>query len=97
VKETAVEKRLVQRANKAGGMCWKIMPVVAGYPDRLVLLPGGRLFLVETKAPDGALRAKQKYFIARCAAIGIEVAVLYTTRQVDDWIDGKMGPGEPPC
>jgi len=87
VRETAVERRLIKKVKEAGGVCMKVMPVVRGYPDRLVLLPVGRLFLVETKAPDGALRPDQRVFIDRAAAIGVEVAVLYTTRQVDEWVE----------
>jgi hypothetical protein len=87
MRETAVEKRLIKKVKEAGGACMKIMPVVAGYPDRLVLLPGGRLFLVETKAPKGALRPAQVVFIARAEAMGIPVAVLYTSNEVDNWVN----------
>jgi hypothetical protein len=68
----------------------KVMPVVAGYPDRLVLLPGGRLFLCETKAdPKKGLRPAQRVFKERAAAIGVEVYVLHSTEEVDAWIAGK--------
>jgi hypothetical protein len=85
MKETAVEKRLIKRVKDAGGVCMKVMPVVAGYPDRLVLLPVGRLFLIETKAPDGKLRPLQRVFKDRAEAIGVPVAVLSSTREVDAW------------
>lgn len=87
MKETVVEKRLIKRSREARGVCMKIMPVVAGYPDRLVLLPPGRLFLVETKAPNGRLRPMQRVFKERAEAIGVPVAVLYTPEQVDAWFD----------
>jgi hypothetical protein len=90
VRETAVEKRLIKRVKDAGGVCMKVMPVVAGYPDRLVLLPEGRLFLIETKAPNGRLRPMQEVFISRAAAIGIPVAVLYTSKMVDEWVDARL-------
>jgi len=87
MRETSVEKRLIQQVKRVGGICMKVMPVVAGYPDRLVLLPGGRLYLIETKAPNGALRPAQQVFRRKAEAIGVPVAVLYTTKQVDAWIE----------
>ena len=90
MRETAVEARLIKRVREAGGMCLKLMPVVAGYPDRLVLLPGGRLFLVETKAPNGRLRPAQVVFKERAEKIGVPVAVLYTSAQVDQWIEAIL-------
>lgn len=90
VQETAVEGHLIKRVKGAGGICMKIMPIVAGYPDRLVLLPGGRLFLVETKAPKGVLRPVQRVFKTRAEAIGVPVAVLYTSAQVDTWMDARL-------
>lgn len=91
MRETSVEKRLIKQVKKAGGICIKIMPIVAGLPDRLVLLPGGRLFLVETKAPGGRLRPMQRVFRERAGAIGVPVAVLSTTGQVDRWVEGHTG------
>lgn len=90
MRETTVEKRLVRRCREAGGDCIKILPVVGGYPDRLAMLPWGRLYFVETKAPDGVLRPLQKVFKARAEAIGIPVAVLYTPEQVDAWAEEHL-------
>ena len=92
MRESSVERRLKKRVQDAGGICMKIMPVVRGYPDRLILLPGGRLFLVETKAPTGALRAAQKVFRQRAEAIGVPVDVLYSTHEVDSWVDARILP-----
>lgn len=91
MKETVVERRLIKRVRDAGGKCMKFMPVVRGYPDRLVMFPpDGRLYLVETKAPNGKLRPAQVAFIQQAKAIGHEVAVLYTTQQVDAWVDARI-------
>jgi hypothetical protein len=90
MKETAVERRLIKRVKDAGGRCMKILPVERGFPDRLVLLPGGRFFLVELKAPGGKLRPDQRVFIDRAAKMGIKVYVLYSTEQVNEWVDARL-------
>lgn len=39
---------------KYGGRCEKLVNVgFAGFPDRTVLLPGGKVIFVETKRPKG--------------------------------------------
>ena len=92
VRETAVEAHLIKRVKALGGVCMKVMPVVAGYPDRLVLLPWGQVRLVETKAPKGGLRPMQRVFKERAEEIGVPVAVLYTSKEVDAWIDSLPHP-----
>ena len=90
-----MEKRLIKKVKEAKGICMKVMPVVAGYPDRLVILPGNVLRLVETKAPGGTLRPAQRAFITRASACDVPVAVLHTTAQVDAWVADQIsrGPG----
>jgi hypothetical protein len=70
------------------------VPQVRGYPDRLVILPWGRIFLVETKAPKGELRPAQRVFIERAAKIGVVVPVLWTVEQVDEWVAARMSENE---
>lgn len=87
MRETAVERRLTKAVKEAGGISIKIMPVVAGVPDRLVLLPGGKIRLVETKAPGGRLRPVQRVFADRAAKLGIPVTVLSTPDEVTEWME----------
>jgi hypothetical protein len=52
--EKEIEKKLRQTVEKHGGRCLKwVCPGWAGVPDRIVLLPGGRIHFVETKRPKG--------------------------------------------
>lgn len=69
-----------------GGRFIKMIPVIKGTPDRLILLPGGRMYLVELKAYGGRLSAAQKLFIAKAAELGTTVTVLTGRAQVDAWI-----------
>jgi len=52
MREREVERRLVTAVKKLGGLAPKFTsPGLDGVPDRLVLLPDGRLAFVEVKAP----------------------------------------------
>lgn len=84
--ETKVENHLSKRAKDAGGMAIKFLPAIAGVPDRLVILPGGRLFLVELKAPGGRVRPVQRVMHERLERIGLLVPVLSSKDEVDTWM-----------
>lgn len=48
--EKAVEAYLRQRVKAAGGIALKLVcPGRTGVPDRLIVLPGGRVYFAETK------------------------------------------------
>lgn len=50
-RESLIEKHLVAEVKKAGGVAFKfVSPGRRSVPDRIVLLPGGRLVFVECKA-----------------------------------------------
>lgn len=52
--EKEIEKKLVDIVKKYGGRCEKLVNAgFAGFPDRSVLLPGGKIIFVETKRPKG--------------------------------------------
>lgn len=50
--EREIEQQLVKAAKAAGGLALKFMsPGFDGLPDRILLLPGGRVCFAEVKAP----------------------------------------------
>lgn len=52
--EKDIENRLRGIVRAHGGKCMKwVSPGNSGVPDRIVLLPGGRIIFVETKRPKG--------------------------------------------
>jgi hypothetical protein len=58
--EKQVELKLVTETRKKGGLAVKfVSPSFSGMPDRLVLLPGGKLAFVEVKAPGKKPRVLQ--------------------------------------
>lgn len=52
--EKDIERALGRMVGKHGGRCLKwVCPGWLGVPDRLCLLPGGRIYFVEVKRPEG--------------------------------------------
>lgn len=85
MRENRVERELTRQVKDLGGWAIKLLPSVAGLPDRIVLLPGGRIFFVELKAPDGRVAVHQTVVHGRLASLGFPVLVLSTVDSVKDW------------
>ena len=59
------------------GLCIKWLPFqFTGLPDRICLLPGGRIFFVEVKTTGRNLRPRQRLVIAELRKLGFKVYVL---------------------
>lgn len=59
--EKALERRLVDKLKEWGVPVVKMCdPMASGMPDRLVVLPDGKVFWVEVKSVDGKLRKLQE-------------------------------------
>jgi hypothetical protein len=89
--ESAIEADFNRRVRKAGGISIKGAPVVAGHPDRIVLMPGGKHYLVELKTTTGVVSKVQALWHRRCAAIGHPVVVLRGSAEVRAWIESISG------
>lgn len=72
--EREVEKKLIRPIKDMGGRCLKFeTPGFTGVPDRIILLPGGRVVFVETKQPGKKERARQVYVHGLLRAMGFTV------------------------
>lgn len=77
VRESTIERHLVAKVKAAGGTAYKFMsPGRKAVPDRLVLLPGGRVVFVECKAPGELPRADQVREHNRLRGLGFKVVML---------------------
>lgn len=93
--EKTVEKELCDRVkNELGGWALKfISPGQNGVPDRIVLLPGGRVVFVETKAPGKRLRKLQDYVCGLITRLGFTVLRIDTKEKVDEFVREVIGNG----
>lgn len=77
VRERVIERALVEAVAAAGGVAYKFTsPARRGVPDRLIVLPGGRLFFAELKGDGGRLSKLQEVEIARLRQLGARVEVV---------------------
>ena len=59
--ERDIERRLVDGVKKLGGRAYKwVSPGSNGVPDRIVILPGGKIIFIELKTTTGRLTDLQK-------------------------------------
>ena len=75
--EKDIEKSLVKRIEGVGGKAFKFTsPNRRSVPDRLVLLPGGKVMFVECKRPGGKPTQLQAAEHKRLRDLGFEVLVV---------------------
>ena len=81
--EKLIEQKLVKAVKAAGGCCPKLVsPGTDGMPDRIVLMPGGRIGFVEVKAPGKKPRQLQVKRHEKLRALGFLVFVLDDPEQI---------------
>ena len=86
--EREVEAHFAKQVRAKGGRSWKLKFLgVSGAPDRLVVLPGPRVHLVELKRPVGGIVSFRQRSIHRIlAALDWPVLILCSKAEVDEWI-----------
>ena len=88
VSERSIERRLVAETKKRGGLALKfVSPGMDGVPDRIVLLPGGKMAFVELKAPGKAPRPLQQRRARQLAALGFQVYCVDRIEQIGGVLD----------
>jgi hypothetical protein len=77
--EKLIERKLKAAIKKLGGKALKFYsPFETGWPDRLILLPGGKVRWVELKTTGKDLSPRQKIVRKELQALGFPV------RKIDD-------------
>ena len=84
--EKDIEKLFRDEIKKAGGKAYKFTsPGNDGVPDRIVMLPDGRIVFVELKTDTGKLSKLQELQCRQIAELGQTVRVLHGLAEVRDF------------
>jgi hypothetical protein len=87
LQESRIEKRLKKEIELIGGKALKfISPGTVGVPDRIVLLPGGRLIFVELKAPGEKMRKIQELRKKQIEKLGFKVLCIDSIEGVQELV-----------
>ncbi|MHB1654401.1 MAG: VRR-NUC domain-containing protein [Desulfitobacteriaceae bacterium] len=86
--ERLIEQKLRNGVRTKSGLALKfVSPGMAGVPDRIVLVPGGRVYFVELKAPGKHLSPKQVKMAAVLERMGHDVRLIDSLELVESFLD----------
>jgi hypothetical protein len=95
VSEKYIEQKLVATVKNMGGIAPKLVsPGFNGMPDRLVLLPMGRIAFIELKAPGKMMRPLQVRRKRQLEALGFLVYCIDSVEQIDEVLRTLGGDAE---
>ena len=84
VLESKIEARLKREVESLGGLAFKFTsPGMVGVPDRLVLLPKGKIYFIELKASEKKLRPLQLKRKEQPESLGFKVYVIDSYEKID--------------
>lgn len=88
MREKTIEQKFREAVKAAGGLAVKFAsPGFDGVPDRLALLPDGKMAFVEVKAPGEKPRPLQLVRHRQLRQLGFKVYVLDDESQIGGMID----------
>jgi len=88
MKEKGIEQKFVDKVKRINGLAIKLVsPGFSGLPDRLVLIPDGKIGFVEVKAPGKKPRRLQRSRHDQLRKLGFKVFVLDNINQIGGIID----------
>ena len=74
--EKRIQRKFIKEVESRGGRAVKFHAEARrGWPDLLILMPGGRVLFVEVKTPTGRLHPLQERVIGQIRELGCEVYV----------------------
>lgn len=86
--EKHIEQKLIKSVKSMGGLCPKfVSPGIDGVPDRIVLLPNGKLAFVELKAPNKKMRPLQVRRKSQLERLGFLVYCIDNIEQIGGVLD----------
>ena len=89
--EKDIERKLRILVERHGGLCLKwVCPGWSGVPDRIVLLPRGRVVFVELKRPKGKLGALQKWWGHRLIDLGFQYWQMWDMDELELFVQVEL-------
>ena len=88
MREKEIEQKLKVQVNAHDGICWKfVSPGTAGVPDRIILMPKGKIAFVEVKTKGEKPRPLQLARHRLLRKLGFQVYILDDVSQIGGIID----------
>jgi uncharacterized protein YozE (UPF0346 family) len=85
--EAEIEHKFCKRIESLGGLALKFNPAGwSGAPDRIILMPDGKIRFVEFKVLGAEPRPLQKFRLAQLYGMGFEAYVIDSMHDVDAFI-----------
>ena len=95
MKESQIERRLVEGVKRLGGMCLKfVSPGTLGVPDRIIITAKGRVIFVELKTETGRLTKIQRYVNGEMQKRGADARVVKGIDEVKELLAEIEGGDE---
>ena len=92
VLEKDIERKMARAFEGRGAIAWKfVSPGRQGVPDRIVLMPGGKVAFVELKTETGKLSPMQKVVQEQLRGLGFDVYTVYGAQQAMELANTLMG------
>ena len=89
--ERKIENKLKKEIEKIGGLSLKFTsPGMIGVPDRLVLMPKGKIYFVELKRPKKKLKPIQLKRKEQFESLGFKVYVINSYKKIDFFLKDVM-------
>ena len=86
--EKNLEQKLTKNVKSMGGIALKFHSQYnTGYPDRIVLMPGGVVYFVELKAPGKKPTPKQQLIHERLQELNMIVKIIDSEESLADFIE----------
>ena len=93
MREKTIENKLKTAVKTEGGLCLKFTsPGTDGVPDRIILLPNGKLAFAELKAPGKQMRPLQEYRKRQLEDLGFKVYVIDSIEAIGGTLSEIQSP-----
>lgn len=89
--EKQIEAGLRKQVQAMGGLFYKfVSPGNNGVPDRIAVLPGGRIWFIELKSDTGKPARLQEWVIKQLRMRGVNAIVISGKKEALAWCEARL-------